>query len=357
MNLRFWENRANSPEIRESQPFTDAITAAIVNQAGGSVPGDPGATAALEVAAGMYSRAFALATVRPAMPALNPHVLALIGRNLIRRGESLHLLEIRGGSIELIPAGSWDVRGGDDPARWYYRLDLFGPSGNRTKLAPARQVIHCRYSYDPARPWLGLSPLQWARETGRLHANAEKMLADETGGPRGYFLPLPQGDDEEDDDDEGRFSLLKADIKSLNGRLSIVETTSAGYGEGRESAPRGDYQVKRVGADPPATIAPILNASFLAVLGACGIPAELVTGGAGNAGQMANRRWQTSALAAVAELVADELRLKLELPHFAMSFERLESAEILQAKGRALKSFADSGIELEEAKKLAGLRA
>ena len=196
-------------ERRESQPFTDAVVEAIRAQAAGaSTSADASATAALEAASGLVARAFASADVRDAGRAgraLGPHTLALIGRNLIRRGESLFLIEVAD-ELRLIPAGSWDVRGDWRESSWWYRLDMFGPSGNVTRLVPSAGAVHCRYAYDPARPWHGLAPLAWARLTGRLLGETETALADEASGPRGSLVPVPNtpGDEGDDDDDEKR---------------------------------------------------------------------------------------------------------------------------------------------------------
>ena len=85
---------------------------------------------------------------------------ALIARDLIRRGESVHLIEVRrGGVVGLVPAGSWDVRGGWDPESWWYRLDLFGPVRERVPVGSLRRRrCTARYAVDPARPWWGVSP-------------------------------------------------------------------------------------------------------------------------------------------------------------------------------------------------------
>ena len=76
--------------------------------------------------------------------------------------------------------------------KWWYRLDLFGPSGNVTRFVAGRAVVHARYAVDPARPWLGISPLQWARATGTLAANLKTRLGEETGGAVAHVLPVPQ---------------------------------------------------------------------------------------------------------------------------------------------------------------------
>ena len=125
-----WQRK---PEVRQSQPFTDAIVAAITAEAAGATIADPSGHWALETAAGLYSRAFAGATVEApdvVKAALKPATRALIARDLIRRGQSIHEISVHGGRIELLPAGSWDIRGGWQPESWWYRLDLFGPSGN-----------------------------------------------------------------------------------------------------------------------------------------------------------------------------------------------------------------------------------
>ena len=95
-------------EKRESQPFTDAVVGAIYAQAAGALVADPSGLAALEVAAGLYARSFAAATIEPAelQPTVGPAVRALIARNLIRRGESVHLIDVDRGIVRLIPAGS-----------------------------------------------------------------------------------------------------------------------------------------------------------------------------------------------------------------------------------------------------------
>ena len=226
-------------EVRASQPFTDAIISAIAEQAGGASVGDPSAIAALETAAGLYARAFSSATVEPAHPALTADVLALIARNLIRRGESLHLIDLEGGALMLRPVGSWDIRGGHDPRSWWVRCDLLGPSGNTTRFVPHEAVVHCRYAVDPSRPWHGIGPLGWARSTGTLAANLEQRLGEEAGGSTARLLPVPQ-DGGDGDDDTDPLAKLKDDISSAKGRALVVETTSGRVGrrQGSGSAVR-----------------------------------------------------------------------------------------------------------------------
>ena len=116
-------------------------------QAAGTAAGDPSAIAALEAAAGLYAAAFAGARVTPAnamTAGLTPDCRALIARDMIRRGESVHAIGVEGGMVRLAPVGSWDVRGGPDERDWWYRVDVFGPSGNLTHFVPSRGPSYMR---------------------------------------------------------------------------------------------------------------------------------------------------------------------------------------------------------------------
>ena len=262
-------------EKRESLPFTDAVVAALAAQAAGQSVGDPGAIAALESAVALYSRAFAAVKLSPAVPALSPSCMALIARNLIRRGEDVHLIDVRGGEVKLIPCGSWDVRGPWREPSWFYRVDTFGPSGNDTHFVPSAAVLHVRYAVDSARPWYGISPLGWARSTGTLAANLETRLGEEAGSSVGYLLPVPADGGDGDGEDDDPLAQLKADLANLKGRHALVETTAAGYGEGRQAAPQGDWKPQRIGANVPESSVSLRSAAAHGVLSACGVPVSL----------------------------------------------------------------------------------
>ena len=348
------EERA-APEKREAVPFTDAVVAALTAQAAGTGTGDPSAIAALEAAAGLYAAAFAGATVTPegARAALSPLCMALIARDLIRRGESVHRIRIEGGMFRLQPVGSWDVRGTADERGWWYRLDEYGPSDNTTDVVPGAAVIHCRYAVDSARPWYGLAPLQWARQTGTLAANLEVRLGEEAGGPVGHLLPVPQ--DGGDGGDEDPLALLKADLAAGRGRTLLTETTSAGWGEGRQAAPAEDWKPRRFGASPPDTLPTLRTDAALAVLGACQVPAGLFTDADGTSQREAWRRWAMGPLAGVAATVEAELSTKLAMP-IGLDFSGLWAAD-MAGRAQSFKAMVTGGMDAAKAAALAGLMA
>ena len=353
--MKLWPFGRREPEKRESLPFTDAVVAALAAQAGGTAIGDASAIAALESAVALYSRAFAAATIAPAEAAtvLSPPVMALIARNLIRRGEDVHQIQVDRGEVGLQAIGSWDVRGGPRERTWWYRVDEFGPSGNLTHFVPSASVLHCRYAVDSARPWYGIGPLGWARSTGTLAANLETRLGEEAGGPVGHVLPVPQdGGDGEDEDPLGAF---KTDLAGARGRTILAETTAAGWGEGRQAAPQADYKPHRFGAHPPDSLPTLRTEAGMSVLSACGVPVSLVTDADGTSQREAWRRFVMGAVEPLLGIVAVEIETKLER---RVSFD-LSSLWAHDLAGRAA-SFAklvQGGMALDRAAALSGLVA
>lgn len=349
MRLKFWQR---APERRETQPFTDAVIQAIVSQAEGSSPGDPAQTWALECAANLYARAFSAAKVTGERTGrITPGVMALIARNLIRRGDSLHLMEMSRGAVDFIPAGSWDVRGGWNEDSWFYRADLFGPSGNITRFVSSAQVLHFRYAVDPARPWHGIGPLGWARESAALKANLEKRLSEEAGGPVAHVLPIPQdGGDGEDDDP---LSMLKSDIAGARGRTILTETTAAGWGEGQGGAPQRDWKPSRLGAHPPDVLRGLRSEAGMAVLSACGVPVSLASDADGTSQRESWRRFVMGAVEPLLEIVGEELSRKLETE---IGFDLTGLwAHDLQGRAVAFQKMVQGGMALEAAVSASGL--
>ena len=235
-------------ETREaSGGYGEIISRLIEAQAAGTTQ-QASATAATEAAAGLLSRSMSSATVEaPAelAEAVSPRCLAQIGRDLIRIGESLHVIRYMGGRLTLIPCSTWYFEGGADPADWLCTATAYGPSGSSTWRVPWSSVIFASWGSPTARPYHGLSPSVWAADSARLAGNVERSLADEAGGPVAQLLPVPQ--DGGDDSDDDPLSGLRKDIRDAKGRALLVETSAAGWGEGKSAAPQADWAAKRLG--------------------------------------------------------------------------------------------------------------
>ena len=347
--MRFpWQRRA---ETRAS--YGDAVVTALLAAATGTRTENALTTAALEACAALFAGAFARAKVEPAVAEVTPALLSLIARDLIRRGASLHLLDVEDGMLKIRPAGSWDIRGTDDPMTWRVRLDLFGPSTSTSRYVGYDGVLHFRYAIDAARPWLGVGPLQWAGSTAALAGRLEAGLADEAGAPAAQIVPIPSDGGSGGDDDP--LKQLKADIAAAKGRALLVETTQAGFGQGPAGAPRRDWQQSRVGFEPPDVAATMRDDVFQHVAAACNVPGVLLDPRAeGTSQREALRRFAHLGIEPMGEIVAAELAAKLDVPGLRLNFGQLFASD-LAGRARAVGALVKSGVELADARRLAGL--
>ena len=309
-------------------------------------------TAAVELAAVMFEAAFSVAewsADSARLRVLTPPVLAMVARALVTDGEAVLLIRT-GAGLSLLPASGWAVLGSSpDPTSWRYELTLSGPSGASTSTYPAGSVLHFRRGATLAQSWRGCSPVSRAPLTGRLLAEVEDALGDEAAGTRGYLLPIPS-----DGGSEG-VEALRGDLGKLRGKTHLVETTSAGWGEGRAAAPASDWKPRRIGAEWPASMELSRSATSAAVLAALGVPPSLaVESSDGTAQRESFRRWLHAGVAPMGALIAAEAAAKLEVVGAALSFDRLFAAD-LSGRARAFQSLVGGGMEVGKAAALAGL--
>ena len=340
-------------------PYTDAISEAILAQASGADEPNPGAIAAVEAATCLWSAAFSGALLEPAALAsvLTPSIRALAVRDLLRRGESLFAIEVARGRIVLRPVGSWDVRGPADPERWTYRVDTFGPSSQTSRVVPAAAVLHLRWSIDPARPWRGVGPLEWARSTAATAAGSERVLAGETSRAKfGYFLPLPEQWTESQ-------AALTQGMRNAQGGHLIVRSAKDPMGMVAGSHPEmgsfksgpfrsiGDYKQERFGPSPPESLTALRTAAAASVLSALGIPPGLTSEADGTLARASWQRFLAGAVEPLLECISDEIEAKLERrPMWDLSPLLAD----MQVRSQALDRMVKSGIALAEARRLTG---
>ena len=352
-----WPWQWGRAEHRQSQSYTDALTAALFAGAEGT-SGTGATTAALEAASQIYGMCFAAARVEGAPPmiasAITPACRELIGRNLIRRGEDVHLIVTGTGGLRLLPCGGWDIRGGADPADWFARIDVYGPSATRTMTVPHSAIIHSRYACDSAFPWRGVPPLGWARSTGKLAGNLEDRIADESTASSALVVPIPTDGGDGGDDDP--LASLKADIAKARGKAVLAETTHSGWGEGRGGAPQSDWRQQRIGFDPPEVMRNVRRDVFEDVLHAAGVPSALFDPRSeGTSQREALRRFAHLSVEPLGRIVAAELAEKLDAPSLRFNFDALMASD-LAGRARAVGILVKSaGYSREQAATIAGL--
>ena len=347
-----WQSR----EKRDSGGgFSDAVVRLLEAQAAGSAA-DASSTAAVEAASGALSRAFASAAiVGPSwvQVAVTPGVLAQVGRDLIRSGDSMHVIRMGAdGMVRLIPASSWHWEGSHDPSSWTVRVTAYGPSTSTTWNLPAASVVFVRWGGTPGQPYVGTGPLSWAHTTARLQFEAERSLADEVGGPLAQLLAIPQ--DGGDDSDSDPLKMLKADVRSARGKALFVETTAAAWDTGRVAAPQKDWQANRLGPTPPESMATIRKDAFSAVLAACGTPPSLFVDSDGTAQREAVRRWHLGTVLPLARLLEHELTVKLET-EVGLKFDSYPLD--LAGRAQAFQKLVAGGVAVNEALATSGLLA
>lgn len=333
----------------DTTSYSDALVDLIVARATGDIA-KASATAALETVSGIVSRAFAAAEVEaPAAiaGALDCRCRAMIGRALIRRGETLFVPEMgEDMALMLRPASSWTITGGHRPEHWTYEVHLAGPSLQTSRFYLSGDVLHFMAERDPARPWRGISALGSAALAGRLSAELVAALGDEASGTRGHLLPVPV------DGQDPTVVALKTDIGSLRGRTALVEdqrVMSAPDGRAGNSA---GWQPVRLGADPPDALVELARHATREVYEAHGLNPGLFS----DSGTVSREAWRQalhSLIAPLGDMVAEEVSAKTgETVRFTWS--ELRASDIM-SKARAVQSLTGAGASLESAAMATGL--
>ena len=345
-------------ETRSAGGYTDRLVSLIQAQAGVAVDTDPRGTGALETAAGIWGRALSSAKVSPdpAAAVLTPPVLSTIGRELVRVGEVLFVVDVVNGRRVLLPSSSWDVTGSASPDSWKFTCELSGPDTTETRTESWDGVVLLTWATEPRQPFKGLGPLQAANLTGGLIGALEASLKGEAGTPVGYLLPVPQAN-EVDDDEVDPLESMKADLRQLSGGLSLVETTAAGWGEGRGAAPHVDWKPSRLGPAPPTALCSLRQDVSQSVLSCCGISEAMTSARSdGTARREAFRQFLHLSVNPVARQILSELRVKLDIPDMRLDFSELFAGD-LSGRARSFQSLVKGGMTVEKAAALSGLMA
>ena len=333
-------------ETRESEGYEALLLNSFVAGAEGN--GVSAATGALESCAGIYGRAFASATVSPSVcrTGLTPSVLGQIGHELCRTGEIVFRIDVRGGKVELQQSGFHDTYGGPRPADWKYRVSTYGPGGTATYYLPRQAVAHCQYFQEPLRPWVGLSPLQFAAYTGGLSAHLERSMSREAGTPTGMIIPVPESATLSDS--------VKRAVTGLAGALAFPKSFAGGLGD-KASAPGDDWKPRRLGPQYTAPEVAALQLVCGMVASACGVPPTLISAqGDSASAREAYRQLLHSTIRPVAHIVEGQLSEALGV-EVVLNFDELQAADIA-SKARAWRALVGKEAKMPDtdARRLVG---
>ena len=359
--MNWWPFGRKPPAEQRStaQGYTASLTAALQAGAEGGVSDTaPLATAALEAAAGLYARCMSAAVVKGAddvADALTAPVLALIARNLIRRGEDHQRIYVRGGRLVLEPVGFAYAHGsGPDPLRWNYSATLYGPTDSRHEWVPAASMLHCRYSVDASRPWLGVPPWSWAASTSQAIAALDRFVAREASAPHGALLGMPESPQIDEAGEVTPLDAFRGDLFKAKGGTLITEYS----GNADPEAPTGQRGSRiehlRFGM-LRETVDALRTATGRDMLVACGVPPSLMAPNSdGTAQRESWRRWLHSAIRPMARVMEAELRMKLDAPNLRLDLSELHAADS-EARARSFANFIKAGVDPRDAARAASV--
>ena len=329
--------------VEERAGYSDLLLAGLETLASGSA-GDVLRTSAVETAARIWSGALASASVTGGRGALEPWIMAMTGRQLIRTGEIVFVIEVRGGAVTLYPVTEFEVLDG-----MRYRCEIIRPPGKSvSRIVPSTGVIHWRWATDPREPWRGVAPMAAAALGGKLAANTETKLGEETSGPSALIVPIPS------DGGAAALNQLRDDIAKAKGAAVLAESTAGGWDEGRARGTLNDWAQRRLGPDPPEHLVKLHQEALYRVLQACGVPAGLVAlGVASTQSREDYRRFVMLTVEPLAGEMAAEASAKLDST-VTFGFHGLHAHDIV-ARSSAYAKLREAGVDAAEAMRLVGL--
>ena len=249
------------------------------------------------------------------------------------------------GALALVPASSFEVSGGYRPSTWLYKLELARPSGEPvTRVVPAEGVAHIKINPSRSSPWYGTSAL------GNLSATAlaglERSLGMDTAPPSGLLLPMPDG--------ASQSVVDQAAQALMNGRggISLLQSTSGGYGQGKDAAPKKDLEQVRFGPIVPAASITAHADLTISLLNSMGVSEQLYHGG-GPGMREAARQLYLSVIAPLSSVVVHKLSRALNVS-IELDFGALRAIDS-SARARGVAVLVGAGMSLADATDIMGL--
>ena len=312
--------------------FTDAVLLQLLNSATAADVGEVDQVAVVEAAVGLISRCVSTADVTPRsslVEFVTTSWLLHATRALLVNGEALATLQ---GDL----ASSWEIDGPLGAPTYRAEFRQWDGSVSARNLTAAG-TLHFRYD----------SALKRSGLTAKALTNLEMRLGQELSARVGHLLPVPT------DGQSDAVSDLRKDLASLSGGTSLVESTSSAWGSG-DRPPAGDWTQKRIGADPPETLAELRDKLGIDLVAALGVPPILLSDE--SSGQGARRAWHRFGLTTIepiASVITEELSRKLSISvHF--DYRRLGFVD-RGGEANAASTLIAAGVDPDEAKSIAGL--
>ena len=134
----------------------------------------------------------------------------------------------------------------------------------------------------------------------------------------------------------------------------MVESTVQGWGAGNTGAPQSDYQVRRIGANPPPVLRDLRGDVERSILAATGIWQSVLNPSDAAGAREGFRQFLHATIIPTAHDVGRQLARQFDTNAFVFNFDRLMASDI-QGRARAFQSMVKAGMPLVEAARLSGL--
>ena len=341
--------RLLAPFAEKRASYTDTVVEALL-QAASTAQADAAALAAVEACASLIADPFLTATVN-GFP-IPKRTLYDMGRDVLRRGESLHLptFDLLTGRLTFDRAESWKVGG---RGQWVYEASLAVPTGEPiVRQALAGGVIHCMMASQPNAPWKGQAPWQMASLSASALAEISRGVRDEGKTITGRIWTSPDGAT------QGQADAMASSVKSVKGGNSVVaETTAQGFGQGSHAAPKADWKPNSTGQDHTPGNVDMLVAVQASVAAAYGVhPAAFNPAATAPALREIKRLAFLDRTLALAEIIVEELSDKLGRP-ISITWPNMADQSVdVHLRARAFAAIAGSAAGmLDYAALVAGL--
>jgi hypothetical protein len=286
----------------EKRSTSSGFTAEILSARESYISGRSGIgelTATVQSCVSLWESGLGLADVA-GTSMIDRRTMALVGRSLALRGESVFLIRDR-----LVPCADWDLRTRDGTPT-AYRVSVSEAGGGRTETALAPEVLHFRVGADPVAPWTGTAPLRRAALTAGLLQTIETALAETYENmPLGsQIVPFPESS-------ETDMETLGRGFRGRRGRVLLRESVNVQAAGG--PAPAADWKPQDVTPDLSRSMTQeTLAAAREAILAVYGVlPAIFSTTTTGPMVREAQRHLASWTLQPIAELIAEEASAKL----------------------------------------------
>lgn len=257
-------------------------------------------TATAQSCVSLWENGFTLAAVDGA-DMLDRRTMALIGRSLALRGESVFLID----GDALVPCSDWDLRtrNGRPSA---YRVSIPEAGGGTSRTALAGEVLHFRIGSDPAAPWFGTAPLRRSTLTAGMLNAVESALSEvfELAPIGSQVVPMPEMP-------ETDTTAMGRSFRGQRGRVLLRESVGVSAAGGPQ--PNSDWRPADLTPDLQRAMTPeTLEAARNGVQAAFGVlPGLFVSQAQGPLVREAQRHLAQWTLQPIAELIAEECTAKL----------------------------------------------